>query len=55
MLRRIARRVRPEPLDPERLEKLRAFAQVNSAGFDNWGLHLATAEESIRWFSLLWR
>jgi len=55
MLRRLARRLRPEPLEPERLERLRAFAQVNSAGFDPWGLHLSTAEESIRWFSLLWR
>lgn len=55
MLTRIRRRLAPEPIDPDRLERLRAFAQVNSAGFDPWGMHLATAEESVRWFSLLWR
>jgi len=52
---RLRERFLPKPLDGERLEQLRAFARVNSAGFDPWGLHLPTAEESIRWFSLLWK
>ncbi len=52
---RLRERFLPKPLAGERLEQLRAFAQVNSAGFDPWGLHLPTAEESIRWFSLLWK
>ena len=55
MLDRVRRRLLPEPLDAARTERLRAFAKVNSAGFDPWGMHLATAEESVRWFSLLWR
>lgn len=52
---RLRERFLPKPLDADRLERLRAYAQVNSAGFDPWGLHLPTAEESIRWFSLLWK
>ncbi len=55
LLSRIRRRLLPEPIDPERRARLHAFANVNSAGFDPWGLHLQTAEESIRWFSMLWR
>lgn len=55
LIQRIGRRLLPDPIPPDRRDQLHAFANVNSAGFDPWGLHLETAEESIRWFSMLWR
>lgn len=41
-----------QPLPPDLADRLRENAQVNSAGYDPWGLHPETAERTLR--SLRW-
>ncbi len=53
MFRRLADRIAP-PLSGDLRHRIRANAHVNSAGFDPWGLHLDTAEETVRWARLLY-
>jgi len=52
---RLLRNLVPPAIDPAVRAELRRGVVVNSAGFDDWGLRLETAEEALRWAAVFYR